>query len=260
MYYEIYIDQFFTEQFLIGIILLAVTGMLCQAVVSWKRLAAGAFLSAVCMTALVCLRRPGLYPVSLPVAAAAAFWRCPIKNEWRHNRNALLCLLVVTVCFGGAAEALLSLLPLSATAACALAALLAYGVMRSLGRQIRKSENAAVITIQKDGRTFVLHGILDTGNQLTEPVTGHPVSIAEASVLDELLGKGWEEQQGFCLIPYHTVGESDGWMRGVVFDEMQVAMRRGTRIVQRPLIALCDRKLSYKEDCQMILHPEHAPS
>ncbi|MCD7717551.1 MAG: sigma-E processing peptidase SpoIIGA [Lachnospiraceae bacterium] len=259
MYYEIYIDQFFAEQFLIGVILLAVTGILCHAVVSWKRLAAGALLSAVCMTAFVCLRMPMLFPMSLPAAAAAALWKRPLKKEWRHNRNGTLMLLAVTVCFGGAAEALCSLLPLSVTAVSALAAIAAYGLTRSLGRQIQKGGRAAEITIRKGERSLVLHGFVDTGNQLTEPVTGRPVSIAEETVLEELLGEGWEERQGFCLIPYHTLGESDGWMRAVVFDEMRVVTRLGSKSFQRPLLALYEGELSKKETCQMILHPEHAP-
>ncbi|MCD7766280.1 MAG: sigma-E processing peptidase SpoIIGA [Lachnospiraceae bacterium] len=259
MYYEIYIDQFFMEQFLIGAILLAATAMLCQAAVSWRRLIAGALLGAACMTAFVCLRMPSLYPMSLPVAAAAALWRRPLKKEWRHNRNGTLMLLSVTVCFGGAAEALCSLLPLSVTAVSALAATAAYGLTRTLVRRTRKGDSAAEITLRKDERTLTLHGFVDTGNHLTEPVTGRPASIAESACIAELLAENWEEQQGFCLIPYHTLGETEGWMRAVIFDEMCVTTRRGSVSFQRPLIALFEGDISKKEECQMILHPEHAP-
>ncbi len=259
MYYEIYIDQFFAEQFLVGILLLSVTGMLCSMPSRWQRLAAGALLGAGCMTAFVCLRMPWLYPMSLPVAAAAALWRRPLKKEWRHNRNGTLCLLAVTVCFGGAAEAVCSLFPLPMTAVCALAAAAAYGLMRHFKRQSQKRTSTAEVILRKGENTLALRGIFDTGNQLTEPLTGRPVSIAETAGLTELLGEGWEEQQGFCFVPYHSLGEADGWMRAAVFDEMEVSMQHGSRVVERPLIALYDGNLSRKENCQIILHPEHAP-
>ncbi len=259
MYYEIYIDQFFVEQFLIGIMLLSVTGMLLSASFSRRRLMTGALLGAGCMTAFVCLRTPYLYPMSLPAAAAAAFWRRPLKKEWKRNRNGTLCLLAVTVCFGGAAEAVCSLLPLPVTAVSALAAAAAYRLMHDLGRQNRKADSAAEITLRKGNRTLVLHGFLDTGNQLTEPLTGRPISIAETAKIAPLLGENWEEEQGFCLVPYHSLGEKDGWMRAVVLDEMEVSMRRGRQAARRPLIALYDGELGGKENCQIILHPEHAP-
>ena len=51
-------------------------------------------------------------------------------------------------------------------------------------------------------------GLVDTGNQLTEPLTGRAVSILSPGQAEKLLTAGWETERGMCLIPYHSIGKS----------------------------------------------------
>ncbi|MCC8065483.1 MAG: sigma-E processing peptidase SpoIIGA [Clostridiales bacterium] len=259
MYYEFYIDQFFVEQLISECLLLLLTALLCNAVPCWRRILSGALLGAVCMTVFVWLRQPWLYLFSLPAAAAAAFWKRDLPMEWRNNLKVTFCLLAMTICFGGTLEALVILFPLSLRAALVPAFLLVRLIVCRCGRKSRKVENKAAVTIRHGGQSLTIEGFLDTGNQLAEPVTGRPVSIANEKALESLLDEAWEERQGFCLIPYHSLGTQEGWMRGVTFDEMSVTMQRGCRVFRRPVIALYEGRVSAREDFQMILHPEHAP-
>ncbi|MCD8398424.1 MAG: sigma-E processing peptidase SpoIIGA [Lachnospiraceae bacterium] len=259
MYYEFYIDQFFLEQFFCGFLLLLAAGKLSRASPSCFRLVLGSLAGAAWMSVLICLGWPGLYPVCFCAAAAFTFWRRPLRKEWRGNLSATLCLLAVTVFFGGALEAITALLPLPLTAAF-FAAYAAISVLSAfLQKKIRVAENTAMVQISLENRNLALEGLLDTGNLLTEPMTGHPVSIAEEQAVAPLLGDGWEERQGFCLIPYHSLGTDSGWLRGVTFDEMTVTMRRGSRVIRRPVIALYEGKVSAGNGYRVIVHPEHAP-
>ncbi|MCD7814534.1 MAG: sigma-E processing peptidase SpoIIGA [Lachnospiraceae bacterium] len=259
MYYEIYIDQFFLEQFISGYLLLLAAGKLCRLSFSRARLVLASLAGAACMSALICLGWLRLYPLGFFAAAAAAFWRRPLRKEWRSNWNASLCLLAVTVFFGGALEALTALLPLPLLAA-VFAAYAAVAVFSGLARaKLRETENAATVRICLEGQSLVLEGLLDTGNLLTEPLTGRPVSIAEEKAFVSLLEAGWEERRGFCLVPYHSLGTDSGWLRGVTCDEMTVTMRRGSRVIRRPLIALYDGNVSAGHGYAIILHQEHAP-
>lgn len=63
-------------------------------------------------------------------------------------------------------------------------------------------------------------GLVDTGNQLTEPLTGRAVSILSPGQAEKLLTAGWETERGMCLIPYHSIGKS-GWMKAVIADRME---------------------------------------
>jgi len=208
MYYEFYIGQFFLEQFLSGLLMLLAAGKLSRASPSRLRLVLGSLAGAAGMSVLVCLGWPGLYPVCFCAAAAFTFWRRPLRKEWRGNLSATLCLLAVTVFFGGALEAIIALLPLPLTAAF-FAAYAAVSVLSGfLQKKIRAAENTAMVQISLENRNLALEGLLDTGNLLTEPMTGHPVSIAEEQAIAPLLGDGWEERQGFCLIPYHSLSIS----------------------------------------------------
>ncbi|MCD7735998.1 MAG: sigma-E processing peptidase SpoIIGA, partial [Lachnospiraceae bacterium] len=152
-----------------------------------------------------------------------------------------------------------ALLPLPFMAAVCLAFVLSCMGLRYLYRRGRQTDNSAVVKLTCEGKSLTLAGLLDTGNQLAEPITGRPVSIADEETLKPLLGPEWEKRQGFCLIPFHSLGTGKGWLRGVTLDEMSVTMRRGSREVRRPVIALYDGKVSAGKEYQVILHPEHAP-
>ncbi|MCD8347958.1 MAG: sigma-E processing peptidase SpoIIGA [Lachnospiraceae bacterium] len=259
MYYEIYIDQFFLEQFLSGFLLLSVAGRLSRASPSPARLVFASLAGAACMSVSVCLGRLKLYPLGFFAAAGCAFWRRPLRKKWQENLQAVLCLLAVTVFFGGAVEALTALLPLPLLAALFAAYALVSVLSGYVREKFRETENRASVCICLKSRSLVLEGLLDTGNFLTEPITGHPVSIADEKALASLLDTDWEERQGFCLIPYHSLGMDNGWLRGVTFDEMTVTMRRGSRTIRRPMIALYEENVSAGNRYQIIVHPEHAP-
>ncbi|MCD8335926.1 MAG: sigma-E processing peptidase SpoIIGA [Lachnospiraceae bacterium] len=259
MYYEFYIDQFFLEQFFCGFLLLLAAGKLGRVTPSRRRLVMGSLSGAFGMSAFVCLGWPLLYPFGFFAAAAAAFWRRPLREEWRSNLSATFCLLVVTVFFGGALEAIAALLPLPLLAAFFAAYAAVSFLLGFVRKKIRETENTATVRICLEERSLVLEGLLDTGNLLTEPITGHPVSIADEKALAPLLDAGWEERRGFCLIPYHSLGTDNGWLRGVMFDEMSVTMRRGSRVIRRPMIALYEGKVSAGGSYQVILHQGHAP-
>ena len=99
--------------------------------------------------------------------------------------------------------------------------------------------------------------MIDTGNRLQEPLTGRAVSIVEAAAARRLLGETWEQRRGFYLIPYHSIGTSQGWLRGVTIDSMAVKLPGGTAVIKRPVMAIYEGQVSTREQFQMILHPLH---
>lgn len=130
------------------------------------------------------------------------------------------------------------------------------------------------VEMRHKGRCYAGTGLLDTGNSLREPISGKAVVIAQFQTMERLLGKediltvrhfgktGEEtsEQNSSCLvrwIPYHSLGKKNGFMPGVIIDEMAVYQEGKEQICKNVLIGIVEEELSEKELYQFILHEEY---
>ncbi|MCD7957805.1 MAG: sigma-E processing peptidase SpoIIGA [Lachnospiraceae bacterium] len=259
MDYEFYIDQFFVEQLISGYLLLLAAGILCGITPDRRRLLSGAVINAGFAVGFVIFGSPLILLSGFIVSAAVSFWKWGFRKEWRYNRDITAGLLAATICFGGMLSALTAILPLPVFALLVPALELLRLLARMLRQRMRQEETAAIVTLSLNGKSLKLKGLLDTGNQLREPLTASPASIVQRKSLEPLLDGDWAEQKGFFLIPYHSLGTEEGWMQGTCIDEMHVATQRGCKTVKKPLIALYDKNVSSRREYQIILHPEHAP-
>jgi len=82
----------------------------------------------------------------------------------------------------------------------------------------------ARVEVVNGGRTAVLHACVDTGNRLTEPLSGQPVLIANADLVQKVL-----PETGFRRVSYGSVGGA-GTLRcfrpGRVYIDVQGRRRR----------------------------------
>ncbi len=96
-------------------------------------------------------------------------------------------------------------------------------------------------------------GLMDTGNHLKEPISQKPVIIVEK----ELLNK--EEicllENNFYAIPYHSIGNKAGIMRGFIAEEITIGTEQDSRKLQQVMIGICEEKLSRKGEYSLILNP-----
>ena len=125
---------------------------------------------------------------------------------------------------------------------------------------IRKYErrNAAYIQVRLwyQGRNIQGTGLLDTGNQLTEPFSGEPVIIGDLNFVTPLFGK---EAPLFRYIPYHAIGTEHGTIRA--FQAEYLELQRDDRVWERkekPWVALYENPVSADGEYELILHPELA--
>ncbi len=92
--------------------------------------------------------------------------------------------------------------------------------------------------------------LLDTGNHLTEPVSGKPVSILSAERGKDL----FDTKKGIVLIPFRTVGKEDGLIPAVRADRMEVRGDGIIQIIEGPYIAISREKLSRDDSYHMLLN------
>ncbi len=252
MYVEFYIDQFFLEHFLTGALLLAATASLEKARVPWGRIAAGSLANAALTTLLLYVGLPGWNVWGIILAGGITFF----NKKRSHLVKSLALLLLVTVCFGGAMEALLSLWGFPLMAGTVLAVLFVLAAGKKLER-LMKLDGTVKVRLRWKERTVEVRGLIDSGNHLREPFTGRPVSIIDADIAGKLLGEAWEGQKGFLLIPYHSIGTEEGWLQGVTIDRMYVLASGKEAVIEGPVLAIYRGHISAGARYQMILHPLH---
>jgi stage II sporulation protein GA (sporulation sigma-E factor processing peptidase) len=120
--------------------------------------------------------------------------------------------------------------------------------------------------------------LLDTGNQLRDPLTGYPVILLEEEVaatslpdnVRSFLTTPWKDYadpwpllwkvnpslvQRLVFIPFQTI-DCQSWLLGVRPERVTCFDERGSQQIQAT-VALVKQVLSSEDDYQALLHPEH---
>ena len=82
------------------------------------------------------------------------------------------------------------------------------------------------------GKTWKITALQDTGNLLTDPVTGQSVTVVSGSIAREMLGlseaalsdpvKAVSEAAGLRLIPYRALGRSRGLLPAMMLEDVRL--------------------------------------
>lgn len=118
--------------------------------------------------------------------------------------------------------------------------------------QIVERRNIYEVILTENGENIELKALLDTGNLLTDPVSGKPVSVVEEKeALRQWLIK---YPQKYKIIPYHSIGNEHGVLEGIVIDELIIEIKNKKKVEKNAIIALYNGKLSKDGAFQMILN------
>ena len=150
-----------------------------------------------------------------------------------------------------------------------------YRVYHSRDREVYDVE-----LIYQKGR-IITRGFFDSGNCLYDPIFKKPVIIIENSLLNELLtpeqhrvyellrigtdpseadpsGKECQAMPTLSLrmIPYQSIGKQHGIMPGLVLDKVLIHKGTEIRCNEKVTAAICDNRLSTREEYHIILHKD----
>lgn len=257
MYYELYIDVFFTVNFMMDCILLLLTRKMLKCSVTHGRVCLGALLGA----ALTCLIV--ILPISNTYIAFILFHgfinivmlKTGLGIGWNRDMIKAGILLYISGFLVGGVFQFLQQYIRSGSLFFLLAVISYYvvsGIMNLVSYLTRQNQYRCQVILIKGDRKAKAEALIDTGNSLKDAVTGLPVSIIDRSVARELVGEG--EDAGMRYIPYHSIGKKEGVMPMVRLDGMYVC-RKKKLWVERPLVAVCDDKLT-ADRYRMILNPD----
>lgn len=151
------------------------------------------------------------------------------------------------------------------------------------GRLI-KERTFADVEIAMGGRSVTMKGMVDTGNFLSDPLTGRPVMIISASAAKQLLPddivdeavKGKNAQilsevlinsdyaSRIRMIPYQSIGEERGYLVGIRPDAIRIGIHnrmgsdRTVTASEGAILAIYKGMFSGGQpagDCSILLHP-----
>ena len=134
----------------------------------------------------------------------------------------------------------------------------AYVVLTSLFRLFRwmgtKEDHLFQVQIKYLGYQTEVCGLWDTGNQLTEPISGKPVSILEKKYAEELCYQ--ETPQNYRVIPYYSIGNPSGILHGFTADEMRIEQNGRVVIISSPIIGVSENEVSKQGKYGLIMSPK----
>ncbi len=264
----IYADILFLLNFAVNYLLLLATAKISAAYVSRVKISLGALLGAAYALAAVLMAQTVMQSIWFKIGAALIMLLTCFGRE-RGLLRITLIFFAVSAAFGGVVLAAslaggggvmdalvpvsLKVLLLSFAVSYALLTL----VFRKLGR--RREGGFAHTVIEYSGRRTEINALVDTGNSLTDPLSGKPVIIAETKAVlglfdakaagillsDEenvshMLEKLSECGLMFRLLPFSSVGTKRGMLIAFRPDKIIVNGRDKTGT----LVALSSTRLS----------------
>lgn len=264
MHYELYLDSLFLINLCMNLyLLMLVDRSTLGGAVPW-RIAAGAAAGAVCsllpffvsapawlkLAAGGCLGTVGMLCITFPIRSLRMFLKL------------LERLLLYSFGIGGGMLFLIGRLPFLRKYFTGICGVLSMGgVLFLLFKRFRYGLNTkqclcGAVLIQGKRRVETV-ALIDSGNGLTEPISGKPVCVVDQELYDSL----WDgEDIGFRAIPYHSIGKKRGIMRGYLLSRLLLEVDGMSLEFRDVYMAVGGERISGEEedgqgDVKMIVNP-----
>ena len=256
MYYELYIDVLFLENFLMDYILLLITKHMLRSCVPVWRICLAAFAGALATCIVIAVRIPytfikyGLFYVIIPGIMLVGGLRIRGKSELARG----LITLYISGFLTGGIFAFLGQYAQVGSLFFALAVAsyyLASGALKMLSLLFHFGEIHCEVRLVYGDRTCSVAAVIDTGNHLWDPVSGKAVSIVTRNAAEKLVPP--EELESLRKIEYHTIGKGRGMLPVLTIDSLWIDGE--DQSYEKPVIAVSD-DVSFGKEYDMILNPD----
>lgn len=257
MYYEVYIDVLFLINFMMDYLLLLLVRRILKCTATHGTICVGSILGAawVCVCALLPVRSRFLRFLLLHLSVNLVMIRVGLKiREPRQFLKAFAVLYASAFLMGGVFT---WLRPYVRTGSLFFGTAvgsyyLVLGIWKILLYLQRTGRYRCTVTMYASGKSRTVQALLDTGNSLSDPITGKPVCILGKDQAGEFF-QG-QEFQTLRYIPYCSVGTTAGVLPIVKLEKMCVHAEQECW-VEQPLIGLCEEESFTNGEYQMILNP-----
>lgn len=266
---DLYIDIVFIINFIMDFLLLLALSKILKRPVVLRQVAMGAAIGGIfgCLEILL-LRLPAWVWLAASAGTALAMTSAAYRPEdWRERIKAAVSLYMLSAFAGGVMELLrgamgagqaFKALPWAAWIFLAAGTcFLVWGMWQFAGEMAWERKDRYPVILSDNGVVIRTTGYLDTGNRLTEPVTGQGVQIVTERIW-ALLGEPDGEK---AMIPYRTVGNPRGVMEGRRIEQLEIqGIKAGGRErnikIKNPWIAKAPFGITENGGYEVLLHGE----
>lgn len=257
--YEVYIDVYFIENALLDAQVLALVLLLLKEKITiWRLIAAsitGGMGAAVILLTGV---NYGLAYVCIVLLLDFAMIYIAVSEKIGHKVN-FRKLVMGVIYFHGMVFAYGKLtecavrLGLGNAARVTVAVLVLMAVLfMAVYHKVKERKQLYDVVLIQNGDNMKLKALFDTGNLLTEPISGKPVSVLEeTAALREWIA---QSPQRYKVIPYKSIGNEHGILEGMYVDELIIQKDNEQLVRKDAIIAVYKGSLSKDGSFQMILN------
>jgi stage II sporulation protein GA (sporulation sigma-E factor processing peptidase) len=288
MEYEIYADVLFLINLIIDTMLLCATAFLLKKEIKKMRLLMASIFGALYSVVIFFIEMNTLLSFVLHILISVImikilFGKAKVKVLLKNT----LTFIIISFIFGGCVIALYNFTPFSEIIAisngvsylnvsffsliiiCVLSYLLIIFLSKSLSSS-NLNTYLSKVEIYFNNNTVKLNGFTDTGNSLTDNLTGIPVVIAEFNAVKELIPmemhsffNGNYESELKCelkckirLIPYKGIWENSGLLACFKPDFLRATASNRKAYKSNVLVGVVNDSLSLTGEYSILLHPD----
>lgn len=257
VYYELYVDVLFLVNFMMDYILLLIVRRMLKCSVTYGRICLGAIIGS----ALTCLVT--ILPIPYAIIKVLLFHTvvngCMVQiglkiKSIRNLVKSLIMLYIGGFLLGGILESFHQYVRFgSLFFAVSLGGYyLVLGAWKFISYIQRWNCYHCDVILYLGEKTYLLKGMIDTGNGLCDPLSGKPVSILNRESAKELFAK--ENVCNLRYVPYCTIGKKEGVLPTFQIDRMCIRQER-EHWVELPLIGISEEMISVGREYDMIINP-----
>lgn len=271
-----YVEYVFLENFIIDFILLFITGKLIKRVIIFKRLLMASLAGSFYVIITFYLGRA--FMTSFIVKFSISILMIMIAFDSKGiltNIRVIICFYITSLIMVGIISALYNLTYDKLTVnAIIMSIFMGYAALHFFFKEIKdrilKHNYKRTVNIKIGNKTKTIRGYIDTGNQLTDPVTGKPVMVVNIDCLRDLIShdlyerildfyktNSYEnlinENRGINLrvIKYNTISSVGQNMVCLAADQIEI-INSDTNIVIDALIGIHPKRIS-RDDYEALL-------
>lgn len=262
MRYELYADSLLLLNFVMNLYLLILVDRSTLRTASGRKILLGAVFGAVCYFLPFIWDVTPVLKVSVGFLGGTAgmlFLAFPVKG-FRMFLKLLKYLTLYSVGMGGGMLLLLRVMGRLGIPSGRILVLMGTGGILFLFLKrfsVGQGQENCVCraTLVCGGNRLTVNALIDSGNSLTEPVSGKPVSVVDEKVFRSV----WlNEPTGFRAIPYHSIGKKHGILQGYLLPELQLEVDGVERGFYEVYVAVSREQISDDagaDSVKMIINP-----
>lgn len=268
MEYNIYLDVFFLRNFALNLLILRSAAWIFRKNCSWKRLLLAAFagsgMNCLWLIGIVAGNCNDYFFLCVQVTTAFTMAFLAFQKKGKELIMLTVSLVFLAFCTEGAVSWWGSF----------TGAVLVPVISFLIGKERKKQEQEIKVTLNFKGRQKEMKGFYDSGNLLTEPLTGKMVHIACYDEVRELLPQEYRlaaehyfqtgflestkvmklQMYEFTFLSYHSIGKETGQLLGIRMDSAVFENHAGKKTEEKAVIGLADQKLFVRGQGRIIIN------